>query len=430
MMIPITKIKKNSIAEALDIKAGQTLITINGKKINDRLDYKFYAAEENLELVVEENGQQIIYDVEKDSDEELGLVLEDMKLKSCGNNCVFCFVHQNPKGMRKALYFKDEDYRYSFMYGHYVTLTTLKQSELQRIVEQKLSPLYISVHSTEEKSRKLLLGIKRDDQLLEKIKYLTANQIELHAQIVLVPQINDGENFNKTVEDLKKFYPYVRSVAVVPVGLTRFRKNLMPIRTHTQEELLAEIHKTEGLRAQLKLELGDSFIYLSDEFFIKAKQKLPSAEYYDAFYQIENGVGEFREMIDSFEENFGDIVHSLQRPKRITWVTGVLAYSNLKKYIIDPLNASTDIHINLIAVKNNFYGENIQISGLLTGQDIYEQLKNIELGEKVLLPPRVLNEDRLFLDNWTVEKLSEKLGANCRVFTEDLAQISSVVYHK
>ncbi len=329
-MIKIIEITPGSIAEELNIRPGDLLHSVNGKEIGDRLDYRFYQAAEELEVLISRGDGQTLFEIEKDADEDLGLTLEDMNLMACGNNCVFCFVYQNPRKMRKQLYFKDEDYRYSFMYGHYVTMTTISQKDLERIVEQRLSPLYISVHSTEEKTRKFLLGIKKDDHLLEKMKYLTENGIELHTQIVLTPGINDGAIFDQTVNDLKQFYPGVRSIAVVPIGLTRHRSRLTPLRMHTSQELLEQIRFVEERRVRLKKEFGVHYVYLSDEFFIRAKQEIPPAEYYDAFYQIENGVGEFRDMIDTFNKDFVLLPDKLDRPLTVTWVTGAMAHRKLE----------------------------------------------------------------------------------------------------
>jgi putative radical SAM enzyme (TIGR03279 family) len=422
-MIKITAVEQGSIAEELELQPGDILESVNGKEINDRLDYRFYQSNEEIELLIKRNDEVVIYDIEKDADEDIGLTLEEMELMACGNNCVFCFVYQNPKGMRKALYFKDEDYRYSFMYGHYVTMTTMTQKDLDRIVEQRLSPLYISVHSTEEKTRKFLLGIKKDDHLLEKMDFLTSNGIELHTQIVLTPGINDGAIFDQTVNDLKQFYPGVKSIAVVPIGLTQHRKRLTPLRIHTADELTEMISFVNERRDRLKKELGAHFVYLSDEFYIKAKHPLPGAEYYDAFYQIENGVGEFRDMIDTFNKAFNPQQKGFSKPVKITWVTGILAYKLLEEKIINPLRQVNNLTIDLVPVVNKWYGPSIQVSGLLVAEDIYEKLKDKELGDVVLLPPRVLNNDGVFLDDWTVDKLAQKLGVACHVYVGEIAAL-------
>jgi putative radical SAM enzyme (TIGR03279 family) len=427
ILVQIIDIAHGSIADELGWAKGDQLVEINGRPVNDMLDYRFYSSEEYLEILVRRADEDVIYEVEKDYHEDLGVEVEQMKMMACGNNCVFCFVYQNPKGMRKPLYFKDEDYRFSFLYGHYVTLTTVTQDELERIVEQNLSPLFISVHATEENVRKLLLGIKREDHLMEKIRFLVEGGIELHTQIVLCPGINDGKIFDQTVNDLKKYYPGVKSIAVVPLGLTKHRKNLMEMRIHTQEELQDMIAYTNRMRDRLRKELEISYVYLSDEFFIKAGYPLPSIDYYDDFYQIENGVGEFRDMIENFNRAWRGMPKESPQPVRVTWVTGQLAAPSLDKFIVSKLRKIKGITIDLVAVKNEFYGHDITISGLLVGGDIYDQLKDRELGDVILLPPRVLNKDGYLLDDWTVEQLEEKLGRPCHVYTEELDEFVRVV---
>jgi len=426
-LLEIVKVNPNSIAKEIGIIPGDFILKINSESINDQLDYRFNSAEEYIELLIQRGNEQILFEIEKEYEEDIGINLQEMKMKSCGNNCIFCFVYQNPSGMRKALYFKDEDYRFSFLYGHYVTLTTVNDAELRRIVKQQLSPLYISVHSTEEKTRKLLLGNKKNDRLLEKIDYLVKGGIELHTQIVLCSGINDGIIFDQTVEDLKQFYPGVKSIAVVPVGLTKHRNNLFELRLHTKDELLNMIDYTNDYRKKLLEQFGTSFIYLADEFYIKAGVPFPSAEYYDDFYQIENGVGELRVLIDNFENNLSTMSTEINYTVHITWVTGTLAAESLEKFIVSKLKDIKNLTIDLVAIKNKFYGENITVSGLLVGKDIYEQLKDRELGDIVFLPPKVLNAENLFLDNWTVSMLEENLDTKFYVYKEEISEISYVI---
>jgi putative radical SAM enzyme (TIGR03279 family) len=283
------------------------------------------------------------------------------------------------------------------------------------------------VHSTEEESRKLLLGINRDDSLLQKIEFLVQGGIELHTQIVLCPGINDGKVFDKTIADLKKFYPGVKSLAIVPVGLTRYRENLHPLRIHSQDELKKTIVCTNHERQKLRQELGSYFIYLADEFYIKANSQIPEADYYENFYQIENGVGEFRYTLDNFLSEFPNMPKEIRRPLKITWVTGRLAFQILKDFIITKLNTIKNIQIDLVAVENRFYGKDITVSGLLVGEDIYEQLKSHSLGDLVLLPPRILNHQGLLLDDWSVAQLEEKLQVSCYVYKDSLPQFVDVI---
>lgn len=426
-MIEIKKVVDGSIASDLGLQTGDRIMSVNNHHINDQLDFRFYAAEEKIDLLVQRDSEQVVFEIEKEHDEDVGIELAEMKMKSCGNNCVFCFVHQNPRGMRKTLYFKDEDFRFSFLYGHYVTLTTASETDLERIVNQQLSPLYISVHATEEHTRKQLLGIKRDDHLLDKIEFLVRGKIELHAQIVLCPGINDGKIFDKTINDLKTYYPGVRSIAIVPVGLTRHRERLYTLRLHTSKELREMIEYTHLYRQKLKKELGNFFIYLSDEFFIKSKTEMPDSAYYDEFYQIENGVGEFRDMIDKFKNEKHLLPSGIEQPIKVTWVTGTLAAGNLEKHIISELNKIKNLEIDMVPVKNDFYGHSIEVSGLLVGQDIYTQLKNRDLGDYIFLPPRILNHDGLMLDNWSLSQLEEALAKRIHVYTESILDIVDVI---
>ncbi len=421
-MIQILDIEPGSIAAELGIQPGAVLKQINGKEIEDQLDYRFYVSTEQVEVLVEQEGEEIIFDIEKDPQEDLGLVLEEMKMRKCGNKCIFCFVHQTPKGLRKSLYFKDEDYRFSFLYGHYVTLSNTRRKDLERIVEQRLSPLYISVHATEPELRKHLLGIKHDDYLLQKIRYLTEHGIELHAQIVLCPDLNDGEHLDRTIADLKQFYPHLRSIAIVPVGLTRHRRNLPELHPVTNEYSLRLMEEMEERRRALKKELGSSFVYLSDEFYIRTGQPVPDDEYYEGFYQLENGVGLTRHFINRFREELPKFRRRFPR-KRLSLVSGVLGSEVLKTYILPELEPVAEGKVTLHRVINRFWGEGITVAGLLVGQDIYQTLKEEPLGDVVVLPPRVLNHDGLFLDDWTVEDLEKKLGKPIYVFPDSFLEL-------
>jgi len=272
-----------------------------------------------------------------------------------------------------------------------------------------------------------LLGINKDDHLLQKIEYLVQGGIELHTQIVLCPGINDGHVLEKTVYDLAYYYPGVKSIAMVPVGLTRYRNDLYPLRIHTIVELQEMIAYSEQLRKELYKELASSFVYLADEFFIKANFPFPDASYYEDFYQIENGVGEFRYMLDEFTREFPAKPGKIKKEINITWVTGTLAAERLKKFIVSKLNKTQNMHIEIVAINNDFYGKDISVSGLLVGQDIYNQLKDRDLGDLVLLPPRILNHQGLLLDDWSISKLEEKLQVPCYVYKEDLAQFVPVI---
>ncbi len=427
-MIEIQEVRPESIAEDLGLENGDFVVSVNQKDITDALDYRFYITNEEVELVVEQNGERVVFEIEKDYDDDLGLILEDLELRSCGNACIFCFVFQNPKGMRKSLYFKDEDYRFSFLYGHYTTLTNTSQEDLERIVEQRLTPLYISVHVTDPELRKLMLGIKFEDHLFDKIDYLTSNGIELNCQIVLCPGLNDGEHLDKTIEDLKPYFPMVQSIAIVPVGLTQFRKNLYDLKPVTTEYSLKTIAETDKRREQLKQELGSSFVYLSDEFYIKTDTTVPDDDYYEGFYQIENGVGLTRDLIDRFQTELPSLKNPAGRSLNLSLVTGTLGADVLKTYFMRDLNRiDENLFFKLHPVVNKFYGPSIVVSGLLVGEDIYNALKDERTGDYIILPPECTNDDGVFLDDWTIPQLEEKLGKKTILFPKSFVTLFELI---
>ncbi|MCB9068749.1 MAG: DUF512 domain-containing protein [Calditrichae bacterium] len=415
-MVEIIEIYPGGIAEELGIEAGDHIVSINGKIIEDALDFRFYITNEEIDLVVKQGDEEVTFEIEKDYDDDLGLELQEMNIRACGNSCIFCFVYQNPKGMRKTIYFKDEDFRFSFMYGHYTTLTNTSKEDLQRIVEQRLTPLYISVHVTDTELRKTMLGIKFDDRLFEKIDFLTENGIELNCQIVLCPELNDGKHLDKTIEDLKKYFPKIQSVAIVPVGLTKHRKNLFKLNPVTEEYALKTIAETDERREKLKAELGSSFVYLSDEFYIKTNTPIPGNEYYEEFWQQENGVGLTRDLMNTFEDELPELRNPANRPLSISLVTGTLGAEVLKTYFMRKLNQIPDMFFKLHPIVNEFYGDSIVVSGLLVGRDILKQLKEQRTGDYIILPPECVNENGVFLDEMTLPELQMRLGKKVIAF--------------
>jgi putative radical SAM enzyme (TIGR03279 family) len=426
-MIEILKIVPDSIAAMIGMKSGDQILQIDGKEINDLLDFRFYVADKKIEVLINRASSYILLDIEKEYHEDIGCEFREMEINCCSNNCIFCFVHQNPKGMRRSLYLKDEDYRFSFLHGNYITLTNINEKDLNRIIEQRLSPLYISVHATDTECRKIILGIDFDDHILQKIEYLVQGGIELHAQIVVCPGINDGNLLIKTVEDLKNFYPGVKSIAIVPVGLTKYRKKLKPLRLYTAAESRSMIKITDNLHGKYRKELGTGFVYLADEFFLQADMPIPPEEYYEDFYQIENGIGELRYTIDRFNADFKSMPKSVANLHKITWVTGTLAAKSIAQHIISKLNMIKGLKVNMMEIRNNFFGASVSVAGLLVGQDIYHQLKGNDLGDMVLLPPKIVNHDNLFLDDWSLTVLEKKLNIHCHVFTEPFSDLFKII---
>jgi len=420
----IIKVKQGGIGDKLGLKPGDRLLKINSTKVKDEIDYRFKVAEEELTVEFEVDGKRKIFDLEKDFDDSLGLELEEFKIRSCANDCVFCFVDQNPAGMRKGLYFRDGDFRLSYLHGHYVTMTNMGKKELNRIVEQRLSPLYISVHATGVELRKRLLLYGKDDNLLDKIKFLTDNDIELHAQIVLMPSINDGANLIQTIEDLYKFYPKLNSLTIVPVGLTKHREGLPEIKSITPQYAKMMISQADGLNKKFNLDIERSFIFFSDEWYILANRDFPKLSEYGSLDLIENGVGQVAAFIDQINQEKKNFPRSFDKPREFSIITGTLMEVIFKRDIIPILEKIENLKVNLYTIKNNFYGEVVTVTGLLTGGDIIEQLKGKSLGEAVWASYRVLNDEgTMTLDDMTPTMISNKLGSPFNITQDSILEI-------
>ncbi len=419
----ITGVENDSIGFDLGLKSGDDIARINGQNVRDILDFRYLIAEEDVELEVLKDGQKILFEIEKDYDDDLGLEFEDIQIRYCGNDCPFCFVDQNPAGMRASMYFRDEDFRLSFLSGHYVTLTNLSKRDMDRIVFQQLSPIFVSVHATETEVRKLLFGIDFEDRLLPKLEFLTSNNIEIHTQIVLCPEINDGQVLKNTIWDLAKFLPNLRSVSVVPVGLTKHRsglKKLNPVTPDLARKYLETLHEYAN---EFKMKSGENFVYASDEFYIMAGEPMPEADNYDGFYQKENGVGLVRFMLEEFAQQKTYFPERLKHSKTATFVSAKLASGIIQDEIIGYLNKIENFTGKLSIIKNDFYGHSIHVTGLLTGQDIYAQLKDQDLGDAVFLPENCLKDNSIFLDDWTITELSDKLNRPVYSLGNEFTQI-------
>jgi putative radical SAM enzyme (TIGR03279 family) len=422
--LKIIAIDKASTGAELGLCPGDEVLRINGETVRDILDYRFLTADDAIEMEVRRGEEQIIFDIEKAPDDSLGLNFAPLKIRRCGNDCIFCFVDQNPAGMRQTMYFRDEDFRLSFLSGHYVTLSNMSRADLERIVRQRLTPLFISVHATEPAMRKFLLGIKFDDRLLEKFDYLTQNGIELHTQIVLCPELNDGEVLRKTLSDLARYHPHVRSVAVVPVGLTRHRDGLTRIKPVTKAYAKSFLRIADDYAAEFRRRFGMHFVYPSDEFYIMAGEPIPPASRYDAFAQMENGVGMLRDLVDDFNERqIKRLPKRLPKPTKVTLVTATLAGDFLAENILPRLQQIKNFTPELVTVVNKFYGDTIGVTGLLTGQDIFAALKERDLGAAVFLPKSCLNDQQVFLDDWKLTDLQNKLGVPVVPLKNDFGEI-------
>jgi len=408
-MVKIVNIEKKSQANKAGIKKGDSLISVNGSIIGDAIDFNYFCADEPLELVLE--GKNGIYKVKLSSAGSNGIEVEELKIKHCGNNCIFCFINQNPKGMRKTIYVKDEDYRFSFLYGNYFTLTNITQPELDRIVTMRLSPLYISVHAVNNEVRKKLLGIKKDDDLLKKMKYLTDNGIELHTQIVLCPGYNDSKVLKETITTMRDFHPMVRSVAVVPVGLTGYRDNLPAIEPVSEAAALSTVKLISKFNKKYKKAIGTNFVFAADEFYLRSGIEFPEEDYYEDYLQYEDGVGMARNFIERFIESTEFIPAKVHIKTAVTIVTGVLFYPVLKELVMPELKKVKNLSVKLIKAENQLFGKTVTVSGLLGGNDIIKAVGKAKKENDILLiPSTCLNYDGKFLDDLTMDDLSNKTG--------------------
>lgn len=425
----ITRIAKNSLGAQLGLHVGDQVNAINGSRVRDILDYRFKIAEENLVLQVRKNGRITEYTVEKDYDDDLGLEFEDFPIRKCANDCIFCFVDQNPKGMREALYFRDGDFRLSFLHGHYITMTNMGRKELQRVVDQHLSPLYISVHVTDPDLRKKMFLYRKDDHLLEKFKFLTSQGIELHSQIVLCPTWNDGDVLKKTIADIHQFTPRARSLSIVPVGLTGHREGLPDIPVVTREyarNFLTEARKLDEL---YRLPDGKRFIFLSDEWFLKIGNELPEMRYYNDVDLVENGVGQVTTFMEQWQRKMKRIAVNIVRPLKITIGSGTLIAEFFREKFIPMLNAIPGLTVNYQPIRNDFFGaDQVTVTGLLTGQDIVRQLAGKELGDLVLFSDRIFRETgTVTLDDMHGEEITAALDTPFQVTSDDPAEFFQIL---
>ncbi|MCL6631305.1 MAG: radical SAM protein [Alicyclobacillus herbarius] len=412
----IARVRPNSLAEELELAPGDEILTINGQPIKDIIDLSYALATEEMELEVKRaNGETWIIEVEKDYDEGLGVDWEHPtvdRVRLCHNKCVFCFVDQIPKNMRETLNVRDDDYRLSFLHGNFVTLTNVKDEELQRIVDMKMSPLNISVHTTNPELRVRMLANKRSGEILRQIAFLAEHGIEMNTQVVLCPEWNDGPELDRTIRDLYPFFPAVRTLSVVPVGLTKHRRGLHKLRPCTPEEARQVIAQVRAWQDELRPKLRASFVHAADEFYVLADMDVPPSEYYDEFGQTENGVGVIRTFLDELEEAWPYVPKRVNGDSRkVAVVTAVSAAKTIRNSLAR-LDGIAGLTTEVFPVVNDFYGHHVTVTGLLTGQDIAQQLSGrIEAFDTVLLPDIMLkDEEDVFLDDWTVERLSMELG--------------------
>ena len=419
----VASIETGSIGEELGFEIGDQLISINGVKPRDLIDYKFLIAEEILELtVLDEKGKTHIIEIEKDQDDELGLAFSEALfdgLKQCNNRCPFCFIDQQPSGKRKSLYLKDDDYRLSFLYGSYLTLTNLSENDWLRIDEQRLTPLFVSVHATDPSLRSKLLRNPNAIDLLEQLAWFSKKKIQIHAQVVVCPEINDGKALERTINDLFSFAqgdcPVVLSVAVVPVGLTRFRPSddgLIPVDAECATNI---INQVEPMQKNFYQSTGSRFAWLSDEWYLIAKKPLPTLNSYEDLPQKENGVGSIRSFLKSMEEATTDLPKKINQKRTCSWVVGKLVENELLKPY-KRLNKINNLTLHLYGLPSPYWGQEQIVTGLLTGQDLIKGLKGKDLGDELLLPSVMLRQgEKIFLDDMTLQELCSSLNVSIRI---------------
>ena len=409
----IKSVLPGSIADELEIESGDKLISINNNEIEDVFDYHFYVNDEYLTLLIEKkNGEEWELEIEKDYEEDLGIEFEQGLMdeyRSCRNKCMFCFIDQMPKGMRETLYFKDDDSRLSFLQGNYVTLTNMSDKDIDRIVRYHLEPINISFQTTNPELRCKMLHNRFAGEALKKVDILYEGGIQMNGQIVLCKGENDGEELERTIRDLKKYVPQLQSVSVVPVGLTKYRDGLYPLEPFDKEDakkVLATIHKWQK---ELYKEFGLHVIHASDEWYILAGEEVPEEERYDGYLQLENGVGMLRLLENEFEEAYA-LLSGDEKVREVSLATGYLPYPYIQKMAqrLEEKYVNTQIHV--YPIRNDFFGEMITVSGLITGQDLKTQLKDRKLGDRLLLPCNMLrSQEDVFLDDVSVSELSQAL---------------------
>lgn len=413
-MAKIISVDKDSIAYDVGIEPGDELLEVNGKKATDILMFMYQTADPEYEITVKKKDGTIeCIDIINEYGEDLGVEFENpllTKAKSCANKCVFCFIDQLPKGMRESLYFKDDDSRLSFLHGNYVTLTNISDRELDNLIEMRMSPINVSVQCTDPEIRKFMLGNKRAGKLLEQLKKLSDAEIEINCQVVLCKNINDGKILDKTIRDLEQFIPNVNSICIVPLGMTKFREGLYPMEAFSESDCKEIVRHIEDIQKEFERKYGTKIIYLADEFYIEGNVPFPDYEDYDEFPQLENGVG----MAVLLEKEFNDELSKVKhiRPKKVSIATG-----KISEDLINKLVSKVDgIECNVFGIRNDFFGESITVSGLVTGGDIIKQLKGKSLGEYLLIPENMLRVSTdIFLDDYTVGDVERELNIKIKI---------------
>lgn len=409
--LTVGAVAPGSIAEELGVAAGDRICAVDGRPLADVIDYRFALAGEHLEILVRrQDGEEWLLEIDKDYDEDLGLTFAEPfgRLRRCANRCIFCFLDQMPPGLRPSLYVNDDDYRLSFWEGNFTTLTNAGPRDLARIAAQRLSPLYVSVHATDPALRRRMLGHPRAGKILDQLAFLKRHGIALHTQIVLCPGINDGPALEQTVRDLGTLAPAVQSIAIVPVGLTRFREGLFPLRRFTSEEALGIIASVERRQKEFEHRYGTPLVFAADEFYLLAGKPVPAPAVYGDFPQLENGIGLVRCFLNEAGEALAARLR-LQGYSSAVAVTGTLAFDLIHDFAYR-LREAGGPRLTVIPVENTFFGPGVTVAGLLTARDVVHALDGLSRREPVILPAAMFNETGLTLDDRTAADIAEDLG--------------------
>ncbi len=425
-MVKIESVCAGSLSARAGIRAGDTLCAINGNAIRDVLDYRFYLADVSVRLELEREGERFEVTLKKSEYDDIGLEFETPlmdKKHTCRNGCVFCFIDQMPKGMRETLYFKDDDDRLSFLHGNYVTLTNLYDEDIERIKRMHISPVNVSVHTTNPELRVKMMKNKRAGEVLSYLSDLADAGISLCTQIVLCKGLNDGDELERSMHDLVKLYPALTSCAIVPVGLTKFREGLYPLELFTPEECAGVIRQVTAFSNWCLKEYGTRLFYCSDEFYVRAGLPLPSDEHYEDYSQIENGVGMLTSLETEFTyalEDLEEEIDAISAPRTVSIATGEAAFGLIESLANRLMQKNDKLQVRVHRVVNRFFGESVTVAGLLTGKDLSEQLAGKDLGAELLIPSVMLRADGdVFLDDMTPAELSKTLGVPIRAVPSD-----------
>lgn len=421
MPAKITGVVKNSPADKCRLKAGDTLIAINGRDISDVLDYMYFSSEDTLRLTLKRGEKYLIYKLKKGEYDDLGLEFETFlmdKKQNCCNKCVFCFIDQMPPGMRSTLYFKDDDARLSFLQGNYVTLTNLRQEDIDRIIQMKLN-INVSVHTTNPRLRCMMMNNRFAGEKLDYLRQMADNGISMNCQIVLCPDLNDGDELRRTLNDLGALMPSIASIAVVPVGLTKFRDDLYPLNIFDKQGAENVLEIIEEAQEKFLAQHGTRLVFPSDEFYLTAGRPIPNEDFYEDYPQYENGVGMLRSLNDEFYAALENAEYSGGR-REISIATGAAAYDFISRLAQSAEKKFPDIRCNVYKIINRFFGETITVTGLLTGKDITEQLSGKPLGSELLLASSMIKHSSdLFLDDYHIADVEKALGVDIRFVDND-----------